>query len=111
MALLASTITLEIFLVVLLSYFLAAITLVNQLDPEELNWEIFSCSLMIQDAEASENLIHLGRALTAPVNLFDGTVSRTAYSRIVSKFLTRGGPLGEFLDVCGAGNASIKDFA
>lgn len=61
----------------LLSYFLAAVTLVDLLDPEEFNWERFS--LITQDEEAAANLIHLGRALTAPVNLFDGTVSRTAY--------------------------------
>jgi hypothetical protein len=75
----------------LLSYFLAAVTLVDQLDPEEFNWERFSLSVQddgASDDGASENLIHVGRALTEPVNLFDGTVSQTAYSQTVSKFLT-----------------------
>jgi len=61
---------------------------VDQLNPEEFNWETFSLIVQLEDEEACGNLIHVGRALTAPVNLFDGTVSQTAYSQIVSKFLT-----------------------
>jgi hypothetical protein len=71
-----------------LPYFLAAVTLVDQLnvDPKGFNWRTFS--VILSSEMAAGGLIPVAQALTEPIVLFDGTESQVAYPKIVSNFLT-----------------------